>query len=385
MEFSLTVDQRLLSEGLDRLLADTYEFSRRREYLGLPEGWSRAQWQRYADMGLLGLPFSSNDGGFDGGPAEIMIVMEACGRALVLEPYVSTVLLGGGFLRMGGSDEQRSRLIPKIIDGSLLLAFAQAEPDSRYDLSHVATTARREGDAWVLNGHKRHVLHGDSADQLIVSARISGEAGDRDGLALFLVDASAPGLTRRGYRLQDHTRAAEIGLNTVSVGSHSVIGQPGEAFELITGVVNRATAALCCEAIGVMKSAYELTLDYLKTRKQFGAALGSFQALQHRAVDMFVQLEMARSIAMYGIMASEDSELSESTRAVAATKVQIGRSARMIGQEAIQLHGGIGMTEEYPVGHYFRRLSMIELLFGDTQHHLAALAESGGLIPTANQ
>ena len=200
-------------------------------------------------------------------------------------------------------------------------------------------------------------------------------------LALFLVDSSAPGLVRRSYRLQDHTRAAEIWLNNVAVGSPCVIGEPGNAFQLIARVVNRVTAALCCDAVGVMTGAYELTLDYLKTRKQFGATLGSFQALQHRAVEMFVQLEMARSIAMYGIVASEDHDLSEGTRAVAATKIQIGRSGRLIGQEAIQLHGGIGMTEEYPVGHYFRRLSILELLFGDTQHHLTSLAQSGGLIP----
>jgi pimeloyl-CoA dehydrogenase small subunit len=385
MEFSLTDDQRLLSEGIERLLANTYDFSQRSAYLDLPEGWSRAQWQRYAEMGLLGVPFASSEGGFDGGPAEMMIVMEAFGRTLVLEPFVSTVLLGGGFLQMGGSDEQRGSLIPKIIDGSLLLAFAQAEPDSRYDLSHVATAARRVGDDWILDGHKRHVLHGDSADQLIVPARIAGEAGDRDGLALFLVEASAPGLVRRGYRLQDHTRAAEIWLNEVSVGSHCVIGQPGNAFDLMTRVVNRTVAAICCEAVGAMASACERTADYLKTRKQFGTTLGSLQALQHRAVDMFVQLELARSIAMYGIMASGDSDLSESTRAVAATKVQIGRSSRLIAQETIQMHGGIGMTEEYAIGHYFRRLSILELLFGDTQHHLTSLAQSGGLIPAPTQ
>ncbi len=379
MDFDLTDDQRLLKDGVERLLADNYGFAQRAACLDEPQGWSHAQWRRFAEMGLLGLPFTESDGGFSGGPVETMIVMEAFGSALVVEPYLTTVLLGGGFLQLAGSDAQRRWLIPQIIDGSLLMAFAQAEPQSRYDLCNVATTARREGESWLLNGHKRHVLHGDSAGMLVVVARVAGDRSAPEGLGLFLVESSAPGVARRGYRLQDNTRAAEVSLDDVRVGAESVIGEPGHAFPIVERVVNRAIAALCCEAVGVMSAAHEQTLGYIKLRKQFGATLGSFQALQHRAVDMFVELELARSIAMYGIISSEDLDLSQSSRAVSATKVQIGQASRLIGQEAIQLHGGIGMTEEYPVGHYFRRLTMIEMLFGDTRHHLALLAKAGGL------
>ena len=375
MNFDVTDDQRLLQEGVERLLTDTYGFAQRSRHLAEPEGWNRAQWRRFAEMGLLGLPFAAADGGFDGGPVEIMIVMEALGRALAVEPYLATVILGGGLVHIAGTAEQRADILPRIADGSLLLAFAQAEPHSRYDLDHVSTTARRDGEGWVIEGHKRHVLGGDSADKLIVSART-----EDGGLALLLVDTEAPGVSRRGYRLQDHTRAAEVRLENVRVGPEALLGKPGEGLALMTRAVDRATAAQCCEAVGVMAGAHERTIEYLKLRKQFGATLGSFQALQHRAVDMFVLLELARSIALYGMTASEDPDPVETARAVSAAKVQIGRSGRLIGQEAIQFHGGIGMTEEHSIGHYFRRLSMIELQFGDTRHHLARLARHGGLI-----
>lgn len=384
MNFELTDDQRLMRDGVERLLADSYDLTQRSAYLAEPEGWSRAQWRRFAEMGLLGLPFPSENGGFDGGPAEIMIVMEAFGGALVVEPFLTTVILCGGFLQIGGSDEQRAALLPRIADGSLLLAFAQAEPRSRYALDHVATTARRQGDSWIIDGHKRHVLGGDGADRFIVSARIAGDTNAADGIALFLVDSSAAGVSRRGYRLQDHTRAAEVWFEGVEVGAECCIGEPGEALQLITRVVNRAIAAQCCEAVGVMANAYERTVEYLKVRRQFGATLGSFQALQHRAVDMFVQLELARSMVMYGVTSVENPDLIASTTAASATKVQIGRAGRWIGQEAIQLHGAIGMTDEYPLGRYFRRLTMIEAQFGDTQHHLTQLARMGGLVPSTS-
>jgi pimeloyl-CoA dehydrogenase small subunit len=379
MDFELTDEQRLLREGIERLLADTCDFAKRPAFLAEPEGWSRAQWRRFAEMGLLALPFAAEDGGWAGGPAETMIVMEALGRSLVVEPYLPTVLLGGGLLQFGGSAEQRAALLPGVIDGSLLLAFAQAEAGSRYDLAHVATKARRAGAGWVIEGVKRHVLGGDSADKLIVSARIAGEVGDGDGLALFVVDAGAPGVSRRGYRLQDHTRAAEIRFDGVRVDADAVIGEPGQALPLIERVTDRALAAQCCEAVGAMASAHERTIDYVKTRKQFGATLGSFQALQHRLVDMFVELELSRSIAMHGITGCEAADPVERARAVAATKVHIARTARLIGQEAVQLHGGIGMTEEHPIGHYFRRLTMLEIQFGDGAHHLARLAALDGL------
>jgi pimeloyl-CoA dehydrogenase small subunit len=380
MDFDLSEDQRLLKEGIERLLAERYDFEQRKKCLAERWGWSSEQWSRYAAMGLLALPFAESDQGLGGSVVDTMIVMEAFGRALVLEPYLATVVLGGGCLRFGGSLAQRARLIPQICDGSLLLAFAQTEKQSRYDLADIATSARRTGDEWVLNGRKRHVLHGDCADKLIVTARIGGDRRERTGLGMFIVDADAAGVSRRSYVMQDRLRAAEIAFENVRVGADSVIGEPGAALPLIERVVDSALAALCAEAVGAMGRAHEITVDYLKVRKQFGTPIGSFQALQHRAVDMLIKVEEARGMAMYAAMMSDEPDALERSRAISAAKVQIGHSGKFVGEQAIQLHGGIGMTEENQVGHYFRRLTMIELLFGDTGHHLAALARAGGLI-----
>ena len=379
MDFDLSDDQRLLKDGIERLLGDRYDFERRKRYLAESNGWSREQWSRYAEMGLLALPFAVTDGGLGGSAVETMIVMESFGRALVLEPYFATVVLGGGFLRFGGSSAQRASLIPRICDGSLLLAFAQAEKQSRNELADVSTSARPVGDEWVLNGRKLHVLHGDCADKVIVTARVDGNRRARAGLGVFVVDARAAGVSRRRYVMQDRLRAAEIAFENVRVGADSVIGEPGAALPLIERVVDSAIAALCAEAVGAMGRAHEITVDYLKIRRQFGTNIGSFQALQHRAVDMLIFLEQARSMAMYAAMMSDEPDALERGPAISAAKVQIGRSGKFVGEQAIQLHGGVGMTEECNVGHYYRRLTMIELLFGNTGHHLATLARAGGL------
>jgi pimeloyl-CoA dehydrogenase small subunit len=380
MDFDLSEEQRLLKDSVDRLLANRYDFEARKKHADNPEGWSRELWAQYADLGLLALPFAEEHGGFGGGATETMIVMEAFGRALVLEPYLATVVLAGGLLAEGGSGEQKSRVIPKIADGSLRLAFAHTERQSRYDLADVATVAKRDGDGWIIDGEKSLVLHGDTADQLIVSARTSGNRRDRGGIALFLIDPKADGVSRRGYPTQDGLRAAEISLSKVRVGPENVIGDPDNALPLIEKVVDRAMAALCAEAVGAMHEMHVLTVEYLKIRKQFGVPIGSFQALQHRAVDMFVALEQARSMAMFATMMAMDDNVGERRKAVAAAKIQIGRSGRLVGQQAIQLHGGVGMTMEFKVGHYFKRLTMIDTLFGDADHHLARLAEAGGLL-----
>jgi pimeloyl-CoA dehydrogenase small subunit len=309
-----------------------------------------------------------------------MIVMEAFGRALALEPYLATVVLGGGFLRHGGSDEQRAELIPPIAEGELTLAFAHTERQSRHDLFDVLTTAKRDGSAYVLEGEKGVVVHGEAAQKLIVTARTAGARRDRNGITLFLVDADAPGLSRRGYPTQDGQRAAEVSLANVRVGPEAVIGPPDDALPLVERVVDEAIAALCAEAVGGMGEMHRLTIDYLKTRKQFGVPIGSFQALQHRGADMFVALEQARSMAMFATMMAQDENAAERRKAASAAKVQIGRSGRFIGQQAIQLHGGVGMTMEFSVGHYFKRVTMIDTLFGDADHHLALVAEAGGLV-----
>lgn len=379
MDFEFNEEQRLLKDSVDRLLADRYDFESRARYAREPEGWSRDLWKAYAELGLLALPFEEAHGGFGGGPVETMIVMEALGRSLALEPYLATVVLGGGLLRHGGCEEQKAQLLPRVAAGELLLAFAHTERQSRYDLHDVATTARRDGGGFVLDGRKSVVLHGDSADRILVTARVSGERRDRSGIGLFLVDPKAPGVARRGYPTQDGQRAAEIVLDKVRVEPENVVGDPEGALPLVERIVGEAMAALAAEAIGAMDEMLRLTVEYLKTRRQFGTPIGAFQALQHRCADMFVALEQARSMAMFAAMMAQEENAVERRKALSAAKVQIGRSARFIGQQAIQLHGGVGMTMEFKIGHLFKRVTMIDTHFGDADHHLAALAEAGGL------
>jgi pimeloyl-CoA dehydrogenase small subunit len=380
MDFSLSDEQRLLRDSVERLFADHYAFEARKRYGQEPGGWSRAMWKRYGDLGLLGLPFDEQYGGSAAGPVETMIVMEAVGRALALEPYLATVVLAGGLLRLGGGEAMREELLPKITSGDLILAFAHAERQSRYDLGSVTATARRDGANFVIDGGKSLVLHGDSADKFVVSARLAGAPGDAHGIGLFLIDAKSPGVSVRGYATVDGLRAAELALSGVRVEPAAVVGPPGAAFPLIEQVTDIAMAALCAEAVGAMASMHELTIDYMKTRKQFGVAIGGFQVLQHRAADMLIALEQARSMAMLATMMAAESDTRERRQAVSAAKVQIGKSGRFIGQQAIQIHGGIGMTMEASVGHYFKRVTMIDTLFGDADHHLGILAEAGGLV-----
>jgi pimeloyl-CoA dehydrogenase small subunit len=383
MDFALTDEQRLLKDSIERLLADRYGFDERQRYMKEPAGFSRDMWRSYAELGLLGLPFEERHGGIGGGPVETMIVMEAFGRALALEPFPATVVLGGGFLRLGANEATRAALVPKIADGNLLMAFAHAERQSRYDLADVATTARRDGAGYVLDGAKSLVIHGDCADELIVSARLSGERRDRDGIGLFLVDVDTAGVARRAYPTVDGLRAADVTLTGVRVAADAVVGEPGKAFALISQVTDGAIAALTAEAVGAMAAMHEITVDYLKTRKQFGVPIGTFQVLQHRAAEMLIAVEQARSMAFLATMMADESDAHERRKAMAAAKVQVGRSGRFVGQQAIQLHGGIGMTMEYKVGHYFKRLTVIDTLFGDADHHLAELARLGGLIAAA--
>jgi pimeloyl-CoA dehydrogenase small subunit len=377
MDFDFNEEQRLLKESLDRLIGDRYAFEQRKSYGQSPEGWSRELWAQYAELGLLGLPFAEDYGGSAGGPIETMIAMEAFGRALALEPFLATVVLGGGFLRHGGSARQCADLIPKIADGSLTFAFAHTERHSRYDLADIETRAVRDGAAWVLDGEKGVILHGDTADKLIVTARVGGGRRDRGGIGVFLVDANAEGVSRRGYPTQDGLHAAEVSLVHVRIGPEGVLGEPGAALPVIERVVDEGIAALCAEAVGAMAAMHELTVDYLKTRRQFGREIGTFQILQHRAVDMLIALEQARSMAMFATMMAAEENAAERRNALSAAKVQIGRSVKFVGQQAIQLHGGIGMTMEYKVGHYFKRVTMIDTMFGDADYHLRELARRG--------
>jgi pimeloyl-CoA dehydrogenase small subunit len=382
MDFDLNDEQRMLKDSVDRMLADRYDFDARKAHGKHPEGWSPEVWAQLAELGVLALPFEEAHGGFGGGPVETMIVMESFGRALLLEPYLATVILGGGIIQSAGNDAQKTAIIPGIADGSLRLAFAHAERKSRYNLFDVAATAKKDGDGWVIDGEKTLVLHGDSAQKLIVSARTAGGQRDEDGISLFIVDANTNGVSRRGYPTQDAQRGAEISFSGVKVGADALIGKAGAGGPVIAAVVDRAIAALCAEAVGAMEAMHHDTIEYLKTRKQFGVPIGNFQVLQHRGADMFVALEQARSMAMLATMMATEEDPAERRKMMAAAKVQIGRSGKFIGQQAIQLHGGVGMTMELKVGHYFKRLTMIDLMFGDADHHLAYVAaQKGGLLP----
>lgn len=374
MDFNFTEEQRQFRDSLDRYLREAYDFDARRDIIRSPEGWSRRQWQQLAELGALGIALPEDHGGFGGGRFDSLLVMESLGRAMVVEPYIATVVLGAGIVADAGSEAQKAALLPAVASGERLLAFAHAEPHRRYALHAVATSAARDGDSWVLSGRKANVLHGDIADHLIISARTDGEVDAPQGISLFVVDAAAAGLQRRGYATQDGQRAADIRFDGVRVGADALIGAEHAALPLIEKAVDAANVALCAEAVGNMGALIEQTVGYLKTRKQFGVPIGSFQALQHRAVDMYLHAEQARSMS-YLAAAKLDAGVAERRRAVSAAKVLVSQSARFVGQQAVQLHGGIGVTDELAVSHYFKRLTMITLLFGDADHHLARFGE----------
>ena len=383
MDFDLSEEQSLLKSSIERLLADRYDFETRRKVLASPEGFSPDIWRQYAEMGLMALPFAEDDGGLGGGPVETMIVMEALGAGLALEPYFPTVVLGGGFVRLGGSAAQKAQWIPRIAAGEAKLAFAHVERNSRHELARVETKADRAGDGWTLTGKKFVVLGGDVADAIIVTARTAGNVGDANGIGVFMVDAKSDGVSIRGYRNQDGQRAAEITFDGVQVAAADVIGDPANGLPLVRQVTDAAIAALCAEAIGVMASMHALTVEYLKVRKQFGVPIGAFQVLQHKAVDISGAIEQARSMATFATMMADSEDAAERGRAMHAAKAEIGRAGKIVGENAIQLHGGVGMTMEYAVGHYFKRMAVIDMTLGDHEHHLAALAASGGLFEAA--
>ncbi|HVC63139.1 MAG TPA: acyl-CoA dehydrogenase family protein [Acetobacteraceae bacterium] len=375
MDFDLSDEQRLLQDTITRLLGDRYAFEQRKGYLQAPEGFSPALWSQYAELGLLGLPFAEEYGGFGGGAQEIMLVMQAFGRALILEPYLATVVLGGTALRVAGSDAQRTEILPAIAEGRMKLAFAHSERQARYDLTDVVTTAKRNGGGWVLDGAKSVVVHGDAADRLVLSARTSGDRYDSAGITLFLVDTTASGVARRGYATRDEQRAADVALSNVTVADADVLGEVGAGLPIVRRVVEAGIAATAAEAVGAMEAMHAMTLEYSKTREQFGKPIGSYQVVQHRLADMFMTMEQGRSMAMLATMMVDHPEAAERARKIAMAKVGVGQAGRYVSQSAIQMHGGIGMTEEYAVGHYFRRCMAIERLFGDPAHYLDKLAE----------
>ncbi len=375
MNFELSQEQQLLADSLRRFTND-YSFDARARIVASPSGWSDKVWAALAEMGLLGLPFPAEHDGFGGTAVDVMIVMEAIGEALIVEPFLATVGLGGQFVMRGGSPAQQKRLLPAIAQGACKMAFAHTEPGGRYDLAQVGLRARREDDGFVLDGDKRVVLHGAAADVLVVSARTGGQAADPHGVSLFLVDRTAPGVTVKEYRTIDELRAADISLSGVAVPRDALVGLEGAGLPLIEEVVDYATALLCAEAVGGIRYANETTLEYLKTRRQFGVPIGSFQALQHRMVDMVISYEQARSMAYLACVKVDTARAAERRRVVSAAKVRVADACRHVSQESVQLHGGMGMSEELKVSHTFRRLTMIAQTFGDALHHLERFAAS---------
>jgi alkylation response protein AidB-like acyl-CoA dehydrogenase len=380
MDFDLTEEQQALADSLGRLLSDRYGPEARAGYLAEPGGFSRARWTDFVELGLTALPFDEAHGGLGAGPVETMVVMQAFGRALVVEPYLSSVVLGGTAVRIGGSAAQQAAILPGVAAGSTTLALAHAEAGSRFDLADIATIARRADGRWTLDGTKLAALGGDGAERIIVAARHAGERRDPAGIGLFLVAADAPGLERRGFTTLDGRRAAELRLAATPA---EPLGDPAQGHAILLRTIEHAIAATCAEALGVMEAMHGLTLDYLKTRRQFGRPIGEFQALQHRAVDMFVALEQARSMVLLATGALELEDAGERARAIHAAKVQVARSTTHIAEEAVQLHGGIGTTLEYFLGHLVRRATSLASLFGDADHHLRRLAAMGGVYAAA--
>ncbi len=375
MDFSFSEEQTLLRNMVQSFLSDKYDFETRRKIVKSADGWSPANWGQFAELGLLAAPFPEELGGLGGGAIETMLIMEQFGRHLVVEPFVETVVLAGGLLREAGSPAQQEAHIPGIIAGETVWAFAYAEPQGRYNLADLVTTAKKDGEGYVLNGYKAVVLGAPWAGKLIVSARTSGGQRDKDGVSLFIVDKSAAGVSTRDYPTTDGRRASEVTLENVKVGADALLGGEGKALPVIEKVTDEAIAALAAEATGCMDELNKATVEYCKTRKQFGQPIGKFQVLQHRMVDMFMAYEQSVSMSYMVSLKLGESD-SERVKAAAGTKVQIGKAGRFVGQQAVQLHGGMGMTDELNVGHYFKRLTMIDTQFGNVDHQLKRYSEA---------
>lgn len=370
MDFNYTDEQNALRDTLTRFITKDYPFEARRALAKSAEGFSRAHWKQFADLGLLALPFPEDFGGMNGNAVDTMLVMETFGRGLVLEPYLATVVVAGGLIRDAGSAAQKEAILPAVAGGELMLALAHYERGARYEVSRVDTAAKADGGGWKISGAKAVVLGGGSADKLLVSANTG------KGLSLFLVDAKAAGVAVRSTMTQDGGRAAEVRLDNVSVGADALVGAQDGALPAIERALDYGIAALCAESVGIMAALDEATLEYLKTRKQFGQPIGRFQALQHRMVDMVIATEQARSMAMMAAVKADSGDAAERRRAISAAKAYVGQQARFVGQQAVQLHGGMGVVDELNVSHYFKRLTMIELTFGNTDHHLGLFSDT---------
>mgnify|MGYP001330260578 FL=1 len=370
MDLSLSVEHGILRDSVERFVRESYPFDKRRKIVDKSESFLQENWQGFSKLGWLGLNLPEEFGGNGGSAVDTMVVAEALGPGLILEPFLETVVIGSKLIQLGYNEKLKSELLSNLVGGRLILTFAFAEPQSRYSLSDVQLSAKPNEDQFVLNGKKAVVRHASSADKIIVSARTAGDRRDKRGITLFLVERNSPGLSRRDYRLQDDIPASELIFDNVCLRRTAIIGDLDCALPMVELVVDHGIAMVCAEAVGIMSALYTATLQYVKTREQFGQPIGKFQVIKHRMVDMLMACEEARSMAYMATLKLDESDPNVRKRAASAAKVSIGKAARFVGQQSIQLHGGMGMTDELDVGHYFKRLTMIDILFGDVDFHL---------------
>ena len=374
MDFSLNDVQTMLADSVEKFVTKDYDFESRQKYAASDTGYSAKVWQTFCDLGWTSVPFADDDGGFDGGPVETMILMQQFGRGLVVEPYLANIVLAGGILRRVASKAQKTKWLQPLVGGELQAALAFVEPQSRYDLHNVETTATADGDSWIISGKKGVVLNGGNADLLIIPARTAGDKTATDGISLFAVAGNADGVSRRAYPTVDGHQAAEIKLDKVRVDATALLGVAGKGSTALASTIDEATLAICAEAVGIMQVLTDKTVDYTKNRVQFGVPIGTFQALQHRMVDMLTASEQSYSLLLWATMANAD-QTNDAKRAISAIKYMIGTAGTAVGQEAVQLHGGMGVSWELDIGHYFKRLTAIGQMFGNADWHLDKLAD----------
>ena len=373
MDFSLNEIQVMLDDSIEKFIANDYDFDTRQQYAGSDFGFSADVWRTFAELGWTAVPFAEEDGGFGGGPIDLMVVMQRFGKGLVVEPYLANIVLAGGILKRAASAEQKALWLHAIIAGETQAALAYLEPQARYDISNVATTAVADGEGWLLSGTKGVVFNGGNADLLIVPARTSGKTTDVDGITLFALPADSAGISRNAYPTVDGHQAAEIRLDGVRCSHDRVIGEVDRGFATFEATIDEATLAICAEAVGIMQIMTEKTIAYSKDRMQFGVPIGSFQALQHRMVDMFTECEQSYSLLIRATMLAAQGH-EDAKRTISAIKYQVGTAGRKVGQEAVQIHGGMGVTWELDIAHYFKRLTTIDQVFGNADWHLDRLA-----------
>ena len=369
MDFTFNEEQSLIQDQVDQFVQKEYDWETRQALSNSDLGFGIDNWKKFAELGWLGISVSEDNGGYGGTAIESMLIMEAFGKGLVVEPFLETVIMSASLIDDHGSEQQKSSVLEPAIAGEMQLALAYAEPQSRFNLSDLVTEAKLDGDNYILNGYKSVVMNGPSANKFIISARTSGTQLDESGISLFLVDSDSTGLDKTDYKTVDGRRASHLSIENVSVPKDNLIGQQDKGFEILDSAIDKAILAISAEAVGAMEVLYKTTVEYTKTREQFGTAIGKFQVLQHRMVDMFMEYEQCKSLLYMATMKHEEGS-PDAKKAISGLKYQVGKAGKFIGQQAVQLHGGMGVTDELNVGHYFKRLTTVGTIFGNTDYHL---------------